>query len=533
MSSEQSSPKEIVLFSAMCGVGTKHFLPEVCNDIVNCKDIYVDDALPQQFAEKDWNWYDVHANVSHKRIKSGWAKALNKSIESVDENRLMLHSHLLHYDVGRQMPFLVYNYHALAGLTIRGIVSLCDDAFEILTPNRWDHQCNWIKLSDDQAIMTTKYLQSLHTVLLWRRLDLFLSINLAHILDVPFHLIAVRHDPQHIARLITSLFEQEDRRKTYYLSHNIRAIRAAKNFDDEEKLINHAAGEIQNRCRVTLFEPTTIDEYIVNPPSKDKADHSPASTPKKKYAHRWPRNYGGRDFTYRRNLDECLEHFTGMDEDSLYHGLVDFMRYIMRDVAWRDLLLVDQAKGFIMWRPFWNGSLSTGAQKELRRFTDLAISDEAALDDPDEKYPAILVHRQGDVSKWAQEVFKFNDVRARVQGDFEKAKEMIEEVVCTNSTSVSWESIVEEVAKNISIGSGPEQVLDTDAHREFNKAMREKAQQAIDFFTYDILEDIDRLKEKQFVKQFVFKDADDEEGVSRFVRKELEECICRNHAEDH
>jgi hypothetical protein len=504
--------KRLIYFSSISGVGARQYLDSLRQHIGEgeCDYELLDNHLLSKLGYSAW--YEAHEARTPNQCQQAWADTFKEIVSRPMAQSLLIHSHTVHYNDDQQVYFPAYDPKAFQFLQgadspyqICAVISLCDDVFETLTENRWKGQWNWIKDAQTRDNQIARYCDAVDTVLLWRRLDFFTSMTLAHLLDVPFYLLAVRHSPRFISRALKQLLDGKAP-TTYYLSHNIRAVRSLKEWKGEAQLINYAAESLQDHSNIFIFEPTTIDEHI---------------TSSNEFQERWPREYEGRSFLYKSSITECLNSFEDnpngdntLQLKAAHKGLLEKMSNIDRDVTWRDLQLVYQSNGILMWRPFWRGNFSNGAQRELQVFSGRS---------DDRRKPAILVHQQGDIRTWGLDVLRKSiGDRIREGRNLNDAAQLIEQGAIR--AEINWEMVEAKIVENISGGTQDRTILGSGgAGEQPEESRRRIAREAIQRLQaqYSIFSSMEKLREEGLLKQFVFDDLDSNAAIRGVVLEEL------------
>ena len=363
----------MIIFTSHSGIGAKSFLQSVAASASGSSAVFLDDTLLSTLGRDDW--FSAHQEDGIDRIQQQWANVYRGLAIPAGSGPILLHSHLVQYHDDLQIPFAAANFRAIADHgRVAAVVTLCDDVYEVLTPNRFPSLAAYVSDGADAEDTCTRYLDSLRTLLLWRSYDMITALALANSLECPHYVVSVRHDPAVIGRLVAGLCLEASAPESFYFSHHVRAIRGLGSaWKDEASLVNRAASRIQSLSNVVLFEPTTIDEYLID---AGKAND------------RWPRETGAREFTFTDSLAECFRT-VGLEVGKFVEKSEVLMVSIGRDVTWRDLLMVRQSDGILMWRPFWRGLVSGGAMRELEVFAKREKSSRA-----------ILVHQEGDLASW-------------------------------------------------------------------------------------------------------------------------------------
>lgn len=494
--------KGLILVSAISGVGAREFLQEIAKNIPTL-DIAVsalDDQILNDLSAADW--YQAHKDFTFHQIQDKWSDSFNTVIAQTQY--LLLNVHLIHYNEDLQIYFPVYDHSALAAVSgvVRGVIAICDDVYEVLTENRWKGQWNYIRDPAKQDQIAERYVDSIGTVLMWRRLETIVAMTLAKSLRVPFYLIAVRHDPTYVARLVRALLAGTKVPSTFYLSHNITAIRNTTDWDTHAMNINAVADQFNRLEDVLLFEPTTMDELILGSDGK--------------VTKRWPRDYKGRPFAYTSELKQCLAGVGIDDENLILSGLKRLMHEIDRDVTWRDLLLVYQSVGFLMWRPFWRGNVSGGAMRELEVFSSGANA----------LRPAVLVHQRGDISAWANRLLSKEFGESLREGmTFEHASNIVERSVEKGGfDEIAFENAVTPV---LSSGTGARRVLSPGgAGGNFDEKLTQLAEKAKKIFTgRNELKIISKLRRQGSLHQFTEENLDSDNVVRSVVAQKISAAI--------
>lgn len=493
----------IVLFTSPCGVGSREFLTRLARKLPGIRTRYLDDDMLRSIG--DGNWYEAHSR-SADRICQAWVAAFHSL--PVDGEPILAHTHLIHYNDDLQLFFPVADPAAVLKTSrVRAVVCLCDDVYETLTEARYLGLYKNIEDPADPNERRERYVDAIDTVLLWRRLDLISAEGFARALGVPHYLVAVRHAASNIANLLRAITEAK-RPRSLYLSHHIREIcNSGAEWKRDARLINVVA-ETTSPFGVTVFEPTTIDEFIVTYDGQARV--------------RWPRNYDdGCAYTFNESLEDCLSPL-GLTQDGLRADLGRTMRQIDRDVTWRDLRLVYQSAGFLMWRPFWRGKVSTGAMRELQVFAQR-----------DDEGQAILVHQVGDVTSWLTDV-----IRRKVteSGGTEKSPGFGEAVKLLEAGflqgKIEWLAVLSAIARGISARTtrrAPLTAGGTKAGHQLQTRKDEIAARAVKLIreSTEVFSCVEALQGNGRLQQFVEPNLDDEASIKTFIMSKLQSALVR------
>jgi hypothetical protein len=210
---------------------------------------------------------------------------------------------------------------------------------------------------------------NLITILCWRENEIAFSRKIANILGIrnSFFVIPVKHPTKTVCNLINHPVKNL---QIYYLSHQITAVRKKissrpSNFPIELK--NFAENLLKNCKSSVLFIPDTIDEYRIK---EDQGKYI------SEFAYQsWPLPSRIDDWLFESLPAEVNEinplnpkKYIPSNEEIKYaiSSALDILaRKINEQINSRDLTLVEQSKdGMIVYQPYYDGEISSGAQSE-------------------------------------------------------------------------------------------------------------------------------------------------------------------------
>lgn len=323
-------------------------------------------------------WLDTIMQKPYPVLEEYWRIAISNILEKVkrleksDNNKtILINITACYFHPETQEYFSLVNINELKKLNPEMIITFIDDIFDIQyklkkKKSGIDHHQSFTNC--DVAFKLIRYLD-------WRSKEIMMSRFYAN--QIPNcksnHIFAIKHSFKTFANL---LFENK---KKVYLSHPITDIR---NFQETGRLdrVSDFLTELKNLSELLsesfiAFLPTTIDEYRIknnNINDESKLRYYPI------LLKRW-------DLEKYKNPDELLyinEEFE--DENELWinnnNGILPEksgeLNYLLETlhkligfhVTSRDLSLVEQSDLLVIFRPFFNGTLSSGVQKERNYF---------------------------------------------------------------------------------------------------------------------------------------------------------------------
>lgn len=425
-------------------------------------------------SKPDW-WAFLELPLSRVRYywREGARRAL-KVVQSAPVDVVLLTFHACYqsdnyrWRLSAVDPALLREFNASAFFTLiddiydvyrrRREIAIAERAILANIPDKWRCVEQMFKISCD-------FLEQLVT---WRQEEILvtdlLSVACA---SVPSHVIAVKHPWRTLLRLIKSP------NVACYLSHPITAIRGNAQFLQSAELreIQDAASGL--RGRMTLIEPTTIDEFRVRKCQSGRlapilTDRWPLAAEENDLLSssllspvRWnglellcnvehidyfqlgetvnqvleDSEHDAVDLLVKAVSDVVAEQSDGLVDavsqamasmaariramETVSHAVASLAERIGEDITWRDHRLVDQTKSLVVYRPSFNGVASSGVRAELQYFRKLVRSGESVgvglMYSPTVDAASYADHVAGAVvDAWAQDTTILTSVRPRL-----------------------------------------------------------------------------------------------------------------------
>lgn len=260
---------------------------------------------------------------------------------------------------------------------ISQVLCLIDDIHDIYArlrqPGKLYHRR--LALEPDKARRGHAILRHLR-ILDWRAREILAGEAIADALDVRFTVLATKHHPSVAFHVLTEATQ-------VYLSHPIREIRSmesskATRMQEKARDLKNFIWTLQSRLatRFAFFQPTSIDEYRLEL-SSPKVALARRFFPHQRYSDSLFSSQGcrGDDVFYddlRADEEWVPTEVESAVSAELGHTIQSF---IENQVTARDLRLVAQSNFLVVFRPRFNGSLSSGVKEEISYFDLLSQFD--------------------------------------------------------------------------------------------------------------------------------------------------------------
>jgi len=318
---------------------------------------------------------------------------------------------VFYHTLARQFISAV-DYHQFKDLGIDKVITLVDDIYDVWARLSEPGQLFFVPHKDppddaspeviaalcDEASL--KSIASLMEILAWRSYEVFSSAEIARRIPKPPIVFPVKHCLHTAANVLFS-----DRRLVY-VSHPIAEPRRLM-LSDDATLGRELQAEVESlaRClRVFLrwipICPTRVDELRI----ADRASAAAQGASWPLLTERWIHPSADESLWVptenheERALDPLKkERKLGTEVSPLIAVLLSVLReQITAQINSRDRQLVEQSHALVVWRPYFNGSLSTGARTEMRHRNLLV---DWGVDNPGDKRCYIYSPRS-DLAKW-------------------------------------------------------------------------------------------------------------------------------------
>lgn len=302
-----------------------------------------------------------YETIKNGKVSIGATKAkLAKAAESPKFQFAIIHTHLSYYLTGHFRSWMAWVDVAdfFSGVEVYRIINLIDNVF-----------VHFAKCAGEQ---------SMKDLLVWRDLEIMMSEMLATQLFPGENLrkrakiFGVNHSLKNLAKLV----DPKDL-PSVYLAYPISAVRRIERREPDrarEILLHNKEFRIAVQERLVIFDPSTIDELPMV--MLDDRPGLPAWFPWLSYpldeSSLWPRIgspdelvAADRPGPWRIPHSELVTlRATGADEDPVRGSIV------AKHVRSRDLTLVTQADGVIVYRPTLSGRWSASVEEEVRHASD-------------------------------------------------------------------------------------------------------------------------------------------------------------------
>lgn len=367
--------KDLILFAGQPGIKLKDCLEKLADPKRN--DI--------SFLKVEEEMANISGNDFKKDILSYppliqeelWSRAFDKiedeMLESKEKQYFYLTFHATYYHQEKTEFTSPVGFQKLAKVSqrVKMILVLIDDCYDIykrlIDEDQMYHYVH--ELGPFEALLES--ILNLLNILSWREIEIAFSRKIASFLNVPLYVLAVKHPSFMISRLIR---ETSEKLKIMYLSHPISDVRKTSyprlpHFYTE---LNEFIRKISRLDNVVLFIPDTIDEKRIK---KDKSSEEY----RPELLNGWPLPFSiteclfiphlphlqkinplnPRDFDYASSSKEL--------QSAISHLLRVLDYKITTQINARDRTLVEQSRnGIVLYRPYWNGIISSGVEEELK-----------------------------------------------------------------------------------------------------------------------------------------------------------------------
>jgi hypothetical protein len=381
--------------------------------------IWIKEILQKPYPLLESYWKEAFQNIFKK---------ITDKLEINEKEVILLNVTACYYHPYTQEFFSLVNIDDLKRLNPDKIITFIDDIYEIqhrlrIKETGIDHQ---------QTLTPMDVIFKLMRYLDWRSKEIMMSRFLANQLPTceRNYIFAVKHPFQSFSNL---LFENM---KKVYLSHPITEIRNLEVSGKKDKVINFKKDLNTLSSHLTentiAFLPTTIDEYRIKKNlSSNSSEHFQPIL-----LNRWDKEL----YTDPSSLLYINDEFN--DANELWRGGIENENEIPQDldslltilhsfiglqVTTRDLSLVEQSDYLVIYRPFFNGKLSTGVSRELKYFLSLK-----ALNKPDME--CFVYSPQSDL-----DAFFVREFRERLNNEIKTSKNLKIKGNGTNLDSFSVE----------------------------------------------------------------------------------------------
>lgn len=211
------------------------------------------------------------------------------------------------------------------------------------------------------------------TILTWREIEIAFSRKIAEILNVPLFVVAVKHPKDMIKRLC---FLPLESLRIFYVAHPITSIISkayARRPRFPTDLNAFAEACLEKEKNLVLFIPDTVDELRFK---KENGFYSPSLNDS------WPVPYGEENSLFEP-LPEKTKRINplnpnrfafreGSNRESVSYAINILRNKIDEQITSRDYCLIEQSpNGVIIYQPYFEGDISTGALKEAKYNRDL------------------------------------------------------------------------------------------------------------------------------------------------------------------
>ncbi len=265
-----------------------------------------------------------------EKQRNKWYETVNQLLNRIDKEQpehVIVSMHLTYFRHNTYWSLIDAN--ALREFKFDMIVTLIDDAYSV-----------WHRISNRESRERHGVYIRLRDVFVWRTVEIMMADMLATVLGIRNYVVAIKHPVETFFKLMFTKLPKA------YLSHPISHVR------DNGKAISEI-NEFARRLRgiVVLFEPTTIDELIIERNWTngrrtiiDRGD-------------RWPVDNDDSEYPIKLREDEVMEVIT--------RNPVTKRSLIQDQVMRRDFRYIEQSDMVIAYRPKYGGTLSMGVSSEV------------------------------------------------------------------------------------------------------------------------------------------------------------------------
>jgi len=334
---------------------------------------------------------DVIRAIPRVELYEQWRKAASAAIKNLVDNQTaslkFVALHLTWYNSTTSEFFSPIDASSLgaAGNSVDRIVILIDDVYDMFARLRGPQDIYSERILGYRASQLAKLagedyatcseqeriewrLEALESALshlvAWRRAEMVQAENLARILNVDFTILGTKHTWTVLEQLAASLETPK-----IYLSHRISEVRRLNKSDNRlpnklgpwdpvAKEVNVLHQEFADRKQV-LINPTAIDELRFGDSSHGKS-RSPH------LASRWPLPNDGSGLLYEptnegHEYTRLLSAGLSVSNNTARSVARALASQIYFEVAFRDHIIVENTLNLCVFRPFYSGNGSAGA----------------------------------------------------------------------------------------------------------------------------------------------------------------------------
>ena len=257
---------------------------------------------------------------------------------------------------------------------IERIVCLIDDVHDIYSRLRGEHGLydrTTNKLPSNEAKFGRAFFRHIR-ILDWRAREISAAESLAYQLGAAFSVLAVKHQKKVAAYCVSG-------RSQVYFSHPIteaRRLEASQIAENKRKAdsLKVAIWDLQDKLteHIALLQPTCVDEYRITEKS-GRMMFKPRFYLRDKYKDTlWVGKDCSDDVIYDDLTPEEIQSITQQDTKIARELAKITEVFIEHQVTARDLQLVSQASGIIVFRPRFNGNVADGVKAEISYFLQLS-----------------------------------------------------------------------------------------------------------------------------------------------------------------
>lgn len=262
--------------------------------------------------------------------RNEWYRVLGNIMDKVDKEsprHIIVSMHLTYFRHNTYWSLVDAN--ALKGLKFDMMITLIDDAYSV-----------WSRITSRESRERHGVYVRLRDIFIWRSVEIMMADTIATALGIRNYVVAIKHPISTFHKLIFTKLPKA------YLSHPISHVR-------DNKAAVAEIMEFARRLRdlVVLFEPTTIDEAIIE--RKWVKDGSTIIG----RDDRWPVEYDEDEYPIMLNKDEVNE--------VVARNPVTKRSLIQDQIMKRDFRYIEQSDMVIAYRPNYGGSLSKGVYSEV------------------------------------------------------------------------------------------------------------------------------------------------------------------------
>jgi adenylate kinase len=265
-----------------------------------------------------------------EKQRNKWYETVNQILGRIDKEQpdhVVISMHLTYFRHNTYWSLVDAN--ALKEFKFDMILTLIDDAYSV-----------WNRITSRESKERHGVYIRLRDVFVWRTVEIMMADMLATVLGVRNYVMAIKHPVETFYKIIFTKLPKA------YLSHPISHVRSNSKAVGE---INEFAKMLRNV--VVLFEPTTIDELIIE---RNWLNGRGAIINKED---RWPTDNDDCDYPIRLKEDEVAEVSS--------RNPVTRRSLIQDQVMRRDFRYIEQSDMVVAYRPRYGGTLSRGVFSEV------------------------------------------------------------------------------------------------------------------------------------------------------------------------